>query len=98
MRWLVAFGCVLAGVVIPFVVVSVIVAWAAHLPHGNDDMALGLYAVVLGLIAGLLGMMIAAVLSVLWLKGSLRHFALWMTLAGLTGPIVFGLILSLARQ
>jgi hypothetical protein len=94
-RWLAALGCVLAGFVIPFVIVILIVGWAEPDPQGSD-MALGLYEVFLGAIAGLLGMVIAGVLSVRWYSRSLRHFGRWMTV-GLACPVAFCLTLYLAQ-
>lgn len=95
-RWLVAVGSVLAGFVIPFFVVAVVVGWAVPQPHG-DDMAEGLYEAFLGFIAGLLGMIIASIVSMLWLRGSVQRFAFWMTTAGITGPVVLGISLSFLR-
>jgi hypothetical protein len=90
-RWLVALGSMVAGLVIPFFVVAMVIGWAE--PDPGSDMALGLYAGFLGLIAGLLGWVISAVLSVRWLRGSVSHFARWWLLAGLTAPVIFGLAL-----
>jgi hypothetical protein len=41
---------------------------------------------------------IVTVLSVRWLNGSLRQFWLWMPLAGLAAPVLFGVTLMLARR
>ena len=54
---------------IPFFVVGLIVGWAEPVPEGSDDMAEALYAVFLGWLAGLLGMVIAGVLA------AARYFA-----------------------
>ena len=83
-----------AGLVIPFVVVAMVIGWGEPDRQGSD-MALGLYEVFLGLIAGLLGWVISGVLSVRWLRGSVSHFARWWLLAGLTAPVIFGLALWL---
>jgi hypothetical protein len=70
-RCLIALLSVAAGLIVPFLAVAQVIVWTSSDEKGDgSDMGLGLYAAMFGIMAGLLGMVIAAVLTARWFR---RH-------------------------